>query len=98
MSGELTPGDEAAEAYKQRERRHDVVIFGGMGAILGAIMGVWIWMKWDLRLRTAWLSDALDSWLGLVLVVALVSTAVGLLSAWLRHRFDPRVFFYTWWL
>ena len=66
--------------------------------ILGAIMGVWIWMKWDLRLRTLWLSDALDSWLGLVLVVAIVSTAVGALSAWLRHRFDPRVFFYTWWL
>ena len=89
MKNQLTPNDKAVEEYKRRERHHDIIIFGLIGAVIGAIFGFYLWMTWGVRFRIFRHYDVMNSWLSLILIVSFTSITFGALATLLRYRFDP---------
>jgi hypothetical protein len=53
----------------------------------GAIIGFFVWIRWDWRFRVFFANNALDSWLGLALVAGGAAAVCAAFAACLKERF-----------
>jgi hypothetical protein len=75
------------ELEEERAARIFLLLHGATGAAFGALVGFFVWMRWDWRLRQFFQSHSLDSWTGFAFVVGGIALLFGLLACCLKERF-----------
>ena len=62
-------------------------LHGATGSLIGLLVGLWVWLRWDLRLRWLAHSDVLDNWLSFAVIVGGFTVIFTVLAACLKERF-----------
>lgn len=77
----------ALAAHHKKERRYVLIAHATWGALLGALMGFYLWSRWGWRARFLFDSSALDSWPAFTVFVGGFAMACAVGAACLKERF-----------
>jgi hypothetical protein len=88
----MTPADRAVAEFRKRDARVAAFVHGSIGAVVGALIGFYLWSDLNLRL------GLVDSWWGFAIFMGIAVLMFGGFAACLKERFwqDWRAPF--WWL
>ena len=76
---------------------HAAMAHATWGAAVGAVIGFFVWIRWDSRFRVVLMNDALDSWLGFAVVVGGATILSAAFAACLKDRFWENWRHPFWW-
>jgi hypothetical protein len=77
----MTPGDRAVAEYKKRDARVAIFVHASIGAVVGALVGFYVWSWVNIRLGLH------DTWWQFALFISAAALIFGVLAACFKERF-----------